>query len=114
MLKEAGPNERIFKEIQEIDSLNFKYKEEPQPMDNVSDLAESMHIYPSDQIMTGSELLFDYDSELYASCAQKLSPEKVGPWNNFYGLRGEKILEQLSRTPFFTGFENPALFFPAT
>ena len=28
--------------------------------------------------------------------------------------RGKKILEQLSRTSFFTRFENPALFFPAT
>ena len=27
--------------------------------------------------------------------------------------RGKKILEQLSRTRFFTGFENPTLFFPA-
>ena len=29
-------------------------------------------------------------------------------------IRGKKILEQLSRTLFFTGFENPALSFPAT
>ena len=28
--------------------------------------------------------------------------------------KGEKILEQLSRTRFFMGFENRALFFPAT
>ena len=28
-------------------------------------------------------------------------------------IRGEKILEELSRTRFFTGFEFPALFFGA-
>ena len=29
-------------------------------------------------------------------------------------LRGKNILEQLSRTRFVTGFENPALFFTST
>ena len=29
-------------------------------------------------------------------------------------IRGENTLEQLSRTRVFTGFKNPALFFPAT
>ena len=53
MLHTAGPNERIFNEIQEINQLNFKYKEEPQPMDNVQDLAEMMQIYPSDLTITG-------------------------------------------------------------
>ena len=33
--------------------------------------------------------------------------------NVFDLIRGEKILEQLSRTRFFMGFENPALFFHA-
>ena len=53
MLNEEGPNQRIFQEIKEIEDLNFKFKEESQPMDNVENLCENMQKYPSELIITG-------------------------------------------------------------
>ena len=53
MLNEEGPNQRIFQEIKEIEDLNFKFKEESQPMDNVEHLCENMQKYPSELIITG-------------------------------------------------------------
>ena len=43
-----------------------------------------------------------------------LSPLLVFDPHKKQMTRGKNILEQLSRTRFFTWFENPALFFPAT
>ena len=58
MLHAAGPKERIFNEIQEIYQLYFDYKKEPQPMNNVQNLAEMMQIYPSDLTITGKMTLY--------------------------------------------------------
>ena len=77
MLNREGPNQRIFQEIKEIEDLNFKFKEESQPMDNVEHLCENMQKYPSELIMTGSDLIFDYEPDLLRDCAKALSPEKV-------------------------------------
>ena len=73
MLIREGPNERIFNEIKEIDDLNFKFKEESQPMDNVESLCENMHIYPPELILSGPELMFDYDPELLGMVSHKMS-----------------------------------------
>ena len=77
MLQESGPNEWIYQEIKDIDDLNFRYKEESQPMDNVESLAENMQVYPPELIITGSELMFDYDPDLLAKCMAHLRPDNV-------------------------------------
>ena len=77
MLNTAGANERIFKEIQEINRLNFKYKEESQPIENVENLAENMQIYPPELTITGSELMFEYNPDLIESCMQELRSDNV-------------------------------------
>lgn len=77
MLNSEGPNQRIFNEIQEINQLNFKYKEESQPIDNVEHLAENMQIYPPELTITGSELVFEYNPDLIKSCMKELRPDNV-------------------------------------
>jgi nardilysin len=51
MMQKAGPSERIFKEIQKIELLDFQHKEEKHPMDNVECLCENMHFYPPDRYL---------------------------------------------------------------
>ena len=55
MLRNEGPSQRIFTEIQEIERLNFEFSEEPQPMDNVENLSECMQRYPPDLYLTGKK-----------------------------------------------------------
>ena len=85
MLRSEGPSERIFKEIQEIEKLNFEFMEEPQPMDNVENLAENMQVYPPEMILTGGHLMMNYDPDLIANCASHLVPEKA----NFFLMAKE-------------------------
>ena len=49
MMKRCGPNERIYKEIQKIEELDFAYREEKQPSENVENLCENMVFYPSER-----------------------------------------------------------------
>ena len=77
ILKSEGPNQRIFNEIKEINELDFQYKVESQPIDNVENLCENMQKYPSEMIITGSELTFEYDPELIQDCTNQLRSDNV-------------------------------------
>lgn len=77
MLQHCGPNERIFREIQEIEELDFRFGDEPQPVDNVESLSESMQLYPPDLYITGDDLLFDYDPDIIDKCTRQLGQDNV-------------------------------------
>lgn len=61
MVKRGGPNKRIFEEIQKIEQIDFDYAEDKNPTENVVDLSEAMQLYPTKHILTGPNLLFQYD-----------------------------------------------------
>ena len=73
----SGPNERIFHEIKEINELDFRYKVESQPMDNVEHLCENMQLYPPEMYITGSEMAFEYNPDLIRNCTEKLRADNV-------------------------------------
>ena len=64
MLKEQGADERIWREIQAIEELSFRYQEDSPPVENVENLSECMHKYSSADIITGDSLMFEYNPEV--------------------------------------------------
>ncbi len=62
MMQKAGPSERIFKEIQKIEILDFEHREEKHPMDNVESLCENMHFYPPERYLGMQVFYFFADS----------------------------------------------------
>merc|ERR1719354_548015 len=77
MLKAEGPNERIFREIQQIEQLDFDYRDEKQPSDNVESLAENMHFYPPERYLDGDDLVFEYGPQVIKQCIAELDVENV-------------------------------------
>ena len=77
MMERAGVSERIFREIKDIEDLDFRFSEEKQPADNVETLCENMHFYPPELYLTGDDLLFEYDGKLIADCLAGLNPREV-------------------------------------
>ena len=61
MLRKRGPDERIWREIQTIEELSFRYAEENPPVENVESLSEHMHKYSPEDYITGESLIFDYN-----------------------------------------------------
>uniref|UniRef100_A0A182UQK8 Peptidase M16 N-terminal domain-containing protein n=1 Tax=Anopheles merus TaxID=30066 RepID=A0A182UQK8_ANOME len=61
LLKREGPLEWIYKELQELEATSFRYRKEKEASDNVEELVVNMRYYPSEHIITGSELYFKYD-----------------------------------------------------
>lgn len=64
LLKEIGPQERIFREIQKIEDTSFRFSDEESAVDLVEELAEAMQYYPPEDYLTGSELYFEYDPKV--------------------------------------------------
>lgn len=60
MLQREGPNERVFREVQAIDQMQFRFSEEESAVDNVETLSENMQFYPPEDYITGSELSYEY------------------------------------------------------
>lgn len=64
MLKERGPEERIWREIQTIENLSFRYIEDSPPIENVENLSENMHKFSPADYLCGDSLLFEYDPQV--------------------------------------------------
>ena len=75
MLRNSKVSERIFNEIQTTGTLNFRFKEELQPIDNVEDLAENMQLFSEEMIMSGYKAEFNPD--LISSSLQQMQPDNV-------------------------------------
>lgn len=75
-LKQNGPSERIFKEIQMIQQNSFDFAEESDPIDNVEELASRMRIYPAKHTISGECLYFEYDSDAIQRIIDYLNTDK--------------------------------------
>ncbi|KAB7506989.1 Nardilysin [Armadillidium nasatum] len=73
MVKQGGPNKRIFQEIQQIEQIDFDYAEDKNPTENVVDLSEAMQLYPTKHILTGPNLLFQYDAYIIRQCVDQMN-----------------------------------------
>ena len=68
MLKERGPDERIWREIQTIETLSFRYAEDTSPVENVENLSENMQLFESADYLTGDSLIFEYNPQVKRAC----------------------------------------------
>jgi insulysin len=65
MLKNTGPQESIFQEVQSLARLSFKFRENFPPSQYTSSLVEQMHQnYPREWVVSASSLIRDFDAEL--------------------------------------------------
>ncbi|XP_058827412.1 nardilysin-like isoform X2 [Topomyia yanbarensis] len=63
LLKKTGPVEWLYNELKEIEATSFRYRKEKDASDNVEELVVNMRYYPSKDIITGSELYFQYNAK---------------------------------------------------
>eukprot|EP00118_Oscarella_pearsei_P013960 m.116353 g.116353 ORF g.116353 m.116353 type:complete len:177 (+) comp37578_c0_seq60:2301-2831(+) len=74
MLRQIGPQIRIFRELQTIEDNSFRFKEEDEPVEYAYELVENMQLYPPLDYLTGDELMFEYDPEMIAALQDALTP----------------------------------------
>uniref|UniRef100_A0A8D0DY44 Nardilysin convertase n=1 Tax=Salvator merianae TaxID=96440 RepID=A0A8D0DY44_SALMN len=77
MLQKAGPDQRIWEEIQKIEANEFHYQEQTDPVDYVESICENMQLYPKEDTLTGDQLLFEYKPKIIAEALNQLTPLKA-------------------------------------
>ncbi|CAH2005923.1 unnamed protein product [Acanthoscelides obtectus] len=77
MLKQIGPEERVFNEMKLIADTAFRFAREDPAVDTVEDLCENMQIYPPEDYITGSELYYEYDPEGIKEIMDLLQPSSM-------------------------------------
>lgn len=77
MLRREGPQEWIFREIQQMDQIDFDWEDPQDPYDNVEDLADNMLLYPEEHYITGPMLSFEYTPERITELLAYLIPDNV-------------------------------------
>jgi nardilysin len=64
MLRSAGPQRWVHDEMAAIAAMKFRFLEEEDPSEYVSQLATDMHNYPQEHVVAGAFLYDEYDPEL--------------------------------------------------
>lgn len=64
LLQLAGPNERIFNELQNMRANRFRFAQEQNAFDNVQMLVANVKQYPTDYALTGPKLFFEFNSDV--------------------------------------------------
>ncbi|KAL7984123.1 hypothetical protein Chor_002693, partial [Crotalus horridus] len=77
MLQKNGPEKRIWEEIQKIEANEFCFQEQSDPIEFVENICENMHIFQKEDLLTGDQLLIEYNAEIIADALNQLTPEKV-------------------------------------
>lgn len=77
MLKQTGPNRRIFEELKSVSEMSFQYAHEQSPIDIVENLCEIMQSYPPEYYLTGTELYFDFDPNEITQLLTHMKPDKA-------------------------------------
>ncbi|KAL1023169.1 hypothetical protein UPYG_G00037250 [Umbra pygmaea] len=77
MLQSLGPQKRVYEEIQKIEANEFHYQEQTDPIEYVENICENMQLFPKEDILTGDQLMFEYNPEVISSALSLLTPQRA-------------------------------------
>lgn len=74
MLKQAGPQAWAYNEMSAISNMKFRFQEEEDAADYVTQLATDLHIYPPEHVLIGPYHHDDFDGDLINELLGIMSP----------------------------------------
>ena len=75
MIREEGPQKRLYDEQAQLAALGFQFKEDVEPMSYVSAVAQGMHYYQAEDVLRGPYLMSDYDATMLSGLLASIVPE---------------------------------------
>ncbi|KAL5217065.1 hypothetical protein ABZP36_017749 [Zizania latifolia] len=111
LLKQSEPQEWIFKELQDIGYMEFRFAEEQPPDDYAVDLAENMLYYSEKHIISGEYIYEGWEPELVKHILSFFHPDnspkviksiQCEPWF------GAQYIEEDIPSSFIESWRNPA------
>ncbi|KAM9831470.1 nardilysin b [Neosynchiropus ocellatus] len=77
MLQTLGPQQRVYEEFQQIQSNEFHYEEQIDPIEFVQQACENMQLFSKEDILTGDLLAFEYNPEVISAALSRLTPDRA-------------------------------------
>ncbi|XP_027334300.1 nardilysin-like [Abrus precatorius] len=77
LLRQDSPQEWIFKELQNIGNMDFRFAEEQPQDDYAAELAENMHFYPPEHVIYGDYVYKTWDEQLIKQVLGFFIPENM-------------------------------------
>merc|ERR1719228_268393 len=77
MLKSQGPQQWVFEECQDLNAMQFRFKDKERPQSYTCGLAGHMHDYPIPEVLTGGYLLSSWRPDLITEVLDQLTPQRV-------------------------------------
>ncbi|KAL9320134.1 hypothetical protein ACSQ67_011973 [Phaseolus vulgaris] len=77
LLRQDSPQEWIFKELQNIGNMDFRFVEEQPQDDYAAELAENMHFYPPEHVIYGDYVYKTWDEQLLKQVLGFFIPENM-------------------------------------
>lgn len=99
LLRQIPPQEWIFKELQDIANIDFRFAEEEPQDDYAAELAENMLKYPPEHVICGDYLYKVWDKEIIKHILSYFSPENMRidmASKSFSASKGRRSVQQIS------------------
>ncbi|XP_044495752.1 nardilysin-like isoform X2 [Mangifera indica] len=77
LLREVSPQEWIFKELQDIGNMEFRFAEEQPQDDYAAELAANLHVYPAEHVIYGDYVYKEWDKEMIKNLLGFFTPENM-------------------------------------
>ncbi|XAR60816.1 Insulysin [Bertholletia excelsa] len=77
LLRQVSPQEWIFKELQDIGNMEFRFAEEQPQDDYAADLAENLLVYPPEHVIYGDYAYKIWDEEMIKYVLSFFTPENM-------------------------------------
>ncbi|XP_043497973.1 insulin-degrading enzyme isoform X2 [Polistes fuscatus] len=77
MLKEKQPIQWIYEEYKSIGNMNFRFKEQSSPQSYVSSIAQGLHLYNMEDVLTAEHLFLEWDPQLITDVMEYLKPTNI-------------------------------------
>ncbi|KAK7301570.1 hypothetical protein RJT34_12437 [Clitoria ternatea] len=77
LLRQDSPQEWIFKELQNIGNMEFRFAEEQPQDDYAAELAENLHFYPPEHVIYGEYVFKTWDDQLIKHILGFFIPENM-------------------------------------
>ncbi|XVF46119.1 hypothetical protein PTKIN_Ptkin03bG0001100 [Pterospermum kingtungense] len=77
LLRQLSPQEWIFKELQDMGNLDFRFAEEEPQDDYAAELAENLLVYPPEHVIYGDYVFEFWDEEMIRKILDFFTPENM-------------------------------------
>lgn len=97
LIRAEGISEQRFEEMQQLASIDFRFRDQSDPIHEVMSLSRQLRHYPSADVLSAPWLLERYAPEQYADILDRLTPDNL----IVFVLAPEPALENPETTPWY-------------